>query len=95
MQDRKQELSDFNAVHDVIDPLIRRGPAFTERVAILKALVGLIREARAKERERLIGIVTTLWGADLVTTQAVMKGEMSPEEAVAQGSNPRDANGCN
>ena len=42
----------------------------------------VIADALAAERARCIGIVTALWGADLVTTQAAMKGEITLDEAV-------------
>lgn len=41
-----------------------------------------ITAARNEERARCIGIVTALWGADLVTTQAALSGEVTLDEAM-------------
>jgi hypothetical protein len=41
-----------------------------------------VADAVSYERERCIAIVTALWGADLVTTQACMRGEITLDEAV-------------
>ena len=49
-------------------------------------LLRMIADIRHEERERQIGLVTALWGADLATTQAVMSGEMTLEEGIRANS---------